>query len=376
MEQIVLNENDEIVMKLLYYFITKEGYSPIVLHGAKDEIWLEKLDGNYKIVRIVSNYIHNDEQLDFDLFKTKQIIKKIKKKTFSFNINTLSLFLNLGDNVHMDEREYNNVDCANIKKMNDLKKYQFIIDEFPTITKEMTMKEKGMELFLKITKDITNKNEQEAKKAEDVFTKRKPYITFILIAINAIIFVLSNINVDILNKLFLAPNIEGEYYRLITSVFTHYNAFHFLFNMYALYIVGPQIENFFGRIKYLIIYLGSGIIASLMSLTFLNGAGSLGASGAIFGLFGSLLYFGYHYRLYLGSILKSQLIPLILLNLMIGFIIPGIDNAAHIGGLVGGITLSMAIGVKYKSSNIDRVNGIILSVILVAFLIYTAFYTI
>lgn len=376
MEQIVLNENDEIVMKLLYYFITKEGYSPIVLHGAKDEIWLEKLDGNYKIVRIVSNYIHNDEQLDFDLFKTKQIIKKIKKKTFSFNINTLSLFLNLGDNVHMDGREYNNVDCANIKKMNDLKKYQFIIDEFPTITKEMTMKEKGMELFLKITKDITNKNEQEAKKAEDVFTKRKPYITFILIAINAIIFVLSNINVDILNKLFLAPNIEGEYYRLITSVFTHYNAFHFLFNMYALYIVGPQIENFFGRIKYLIIYLGSGIIASLMSLTFLNGAGSLGASGAIFGLFGSLLYFGYHYRLYLGSILKSQLIPLILLNLMIGFIIPGIDNAAHIGGLVGGITLSMAIGVKYKSSNIDRVNGIILSVILVAFLIYTAFYTI
>lgn len=376
MEQIVLNENDEIVMKLLYYFITKEGYSPIVLHGAKDEIWLEKLDGNYKIVRIVSNYIHNDEQLDFDLFKTKQIIKKIKKKTFSFNINTLSLFLNLGDNVHMDGREYNNVDCANIKKMNDLKKYQFIIDEFPTITKEMTMKEKGMELFLKITKDITNKNEQEAKKAEDVFTKRKPYITFILIAINAIIFVLSNINVDILNKLFLAPNIEGEYYRLITSVFTHYNAFHFLFNMYALYIVGPQIENFFGRIKYLIIYLGSGIIASLMSLTFLNGVGSLGASGAIFGLFGSLLYFGYHYRLYLGSILKSQLIPLIFFNLMIGFIIPGIDNAAHIGGLVGGITLSMAIGVKYKSSNIDRVNGIILSVILVAFLIYTAFYTI
>lgn len=376
MEQIVLNENDEIVMKLLYYFITKEGYSPIVLHGAKDEIWLEKLDGNYKIVRIVSNYIHNDEQLDFDLFKTKQIIKKIKKKTFSFNINTLSLFLNLGDNVHMDGREYNNVDCANIKKMNDLKKYQFIIDEFPTITKEMTMKEKGMELFLKITKDITNKNEQEAKKAEDVFTKRKPYITFILIAINAIIFVLSNINVDILNKLFLAPNIEGEYYRLITSVFTHYNAFHFLFNMYALYIVGPQIENFFGCIKYLIIYLGSGIIASLMSLTLLNGVGSLGASGAIFGLFGSLLYFGYHYRLYLGSILKSQLIPLIFFNLMIGFIIPGIDNAAHIGGLVGGITLSMAIGVKYKSSNIDMVNGIILSVILVAFLIYTAFYTI
>jgi len=83
MEEIIINKNDEIVMKLLHYFITEVGYSPIILHGAKDEIWLEKLDGNYQIVRIVSNYIHNKEQLDFDLYRTKQITKKIKKKTFS-----------------------------------------------------------------------------------------------------------------------------------------------------------------------------------------------------------------------------------------------------------------------------------------------------
>jgi len=70
MEQIALNNNDEMVIKLLHYFITEKGYSPIVLHGAKDEIWLENLTGNYQIVRIVSNYIHNDEQLNFDLFKT------------------------------------------------------------------------------------------------------------------------------------------------------------------------------------------------------------------------------------------------------------------------------------------------------------------
>ena len=55
---ITLNKNDEIVMKLLHYFITIQGYSPVVLHGAKDEIWLEKSDADYKIVRIVSNYIN------------------------------------------------------------------------------------------------------------------------------------------------------------------------------------------------------------------------------------------------------------------------------------------------------------------------------
>ena len=79
MEEVRLEKNDELVMKLLHFFITEQGYSPIVLHGAKTEIWLENLDENYQIVRIVSNYIHNDEQLNFDLFRTQKIVNKIKK---------------------------------------------------------------------------------------------------------------------------------------------------------------------------------------------------------------------------------------------------------------------------------------------------------
>ena len=78
---ITLDKNDEIVMKLLHYFITEQGYNPVILHGAKDEIWLENTDGEYQIIRIVTNYIHNDEQFDYDIFKTKQIMKTIKKKS-------------------------------------------------------------------------------------------------------------------------------------------------------------------------------------------------------------------------------------------------------------------------------------------------------
>ena len=75
MSYAVDKNHEEIVMKLLHYFITDKNYNPVVLHGAKDEIWLENLNSEYKIIRIVSNYIHNDEQLDYDLFKTKQIMK-------------------------------------------------------------------------------------------------------------------------------------------------------------------------------------------------------------------------------------------------------------------------------------------------------------
>ena len=375
MEQIVINKNDELVMKLLHYFITEMGYSPIVLHGAKDEIWLEKLDGDYQIVRIVSNYIHNNDQLNFDLFRTRQIMKQIKKKTFSFNMNTLSLFVNLGDNVDINQYLHtDNIDCASIQTIQDFNKYSFITESFPTITNKTTFKEKGADLFLKITGEITKKNEQESIKAEEVFKVKRPYITYALLVINTIIFFLVHWNPQLLNNLVLLKNINSEYYRIITAAFTHYDIFHLLFNMYALYVIGSQIESFFGKKKYMIIYLFSIITSGLMSITFMpNNGASLGASGAIFGLFGSLIYFGYHYRLYLGTVLRSQVIPLIIFNLLLGFMITGVDNAAHIGGLIGGILISMACGVKYKSTKSERINGCILSIILLTFLTYISF---
>src|SRR5574344_1154269 len=97
-----LDRKNLIVMKLLHYFITERNYNPIVLQGADDEIWLENMDEEYKIIRVVSTYLHNDEQLDFDLFKTKKIAKKIKRKTFSLTMNVLSIYIDLGDNVHLD----------------------------------------------------------------------------------------------------------------------------------------------------------------------------------------------------------------------------------------------------------------------------------
>lgn len=375
MDQIIVTKNDELVMKLLHYFITEKGYNPIILHGAKDEIWLENLNEEYEIVRIVSNYIHNDEQLNTDLFRTKQIVKKIKRKTFSFKMNTLSLFVNLGDSVNMNNISYSNIDCANLKSIKDIKNYTFITENYPTITNEINSKEKGMELFMKITEDINKKNIETSNKAEDVFSKKTPYITYILIFINILFYVLSVISNSFYNSMVLNPSkiLNGEYYRLLSCIFMHGGIIHLLCNMYCLYVIGPQVESFFGKIKYIVIYLLSGIIGSLMSLSITNSI-SLGASGAIFGLLGSILYFGYHYRVYLSQAIKSQIIPIIVLNLFLGFMLNGVDNAAHIGGLIGGVLASMMAGVKYKSSTMEKVNGLILTIIFTLFLIYLGFF--
>ena len=166
---------------------------------------------------------------------------------------------------------------------------------------------------------------------------------------------------------------EGEFYRLFTCIFLHAGILHLICNMYSLYVIGPQIESFFGKWKFSFIYLLSGICGSLLSMTFNINYISVGASGAIFGLLGSMLYFGYHYRTYLGNVVKSQIIPIIILNLIIGFSVSGIDNFGHIGGLIGGVLASMIVGVPDKENKIDRTNGIIITVIYIAFLCYLTF---
>ncbi len=385
---ITLNKNDEIVMKLLHYFITIAGYNPVILHGAKDEIWLENSDADYKVVRIVSNYIHNDEQLDFDIFRTQQILKRIRRKMFSFSMETLSIFINLGENVNLKDKDFDNVKCAQIRTIKDLSKYSFIIDSFPNILEVENVKEEGIELFIKLTDDINKKNMEETKKAEDVFTVKRPIVTYILIAICTLLYLITgiksnnlfDINLNVLYDYGALVNFNmmdknpSELYRLITSLFLHAGLIHFLCNMYSLYIIGREIESFFGRIKYIIIFIMSGIIGNLLTMPFMQDRViSIGASGAIFGLLGSLLYFGYHYRVYLSSALRNQIVPIIVLNLLIGISISGINNFAHIGGLIGGVLVTKAVGVKYKSTDSDVVNGIVMTLIFVAFLSYLAF---
>ena len=169
---------------------------------------------------------------------------------------------------------------------------------------------------------------------------------------------------------------NGDYYRLITSGFLHIGIIHLLCNMYSLYLIGPTIEHFFGKLKYIIIYLFSIIMGSLFAMLFQgNSTISAGASGAIFGLLGALLYFGFSYRGYMGNKVINEVLSVILINLFIGFSISGISNAAHIGGLIGGFLISNMLGAEVvEVDKKGRINGFILTLILTVFMIYLCFF--
>lgn len=376
--ELMQDEKNVLTMKLLHYFITEKNYNPIILQGVDNEIWLENLDAPCKVIRIVSGYIHNDEQYEFDVFKTKRILNKIRKKTFSFNVNVMSFFLDMGDNVTEDINTNSKLMGIKINDESDIEKSDLVKSLFPDLSQKLVYSEDGIELFAKITNDINEHNMKDAEKVEKVFKDKGPYITYVLMGINVLLYLVPILlgNYEyIINKYCIhGPSIRiGEYYRLLTGMFLHGSIMHLFFNMYALYVIGSQIENYFGRIKYLIIYLFAGVMGALFSMIFNGNVLSIGASGAIFGLMGSLLYFGYHYRVYLGNVLKTQLIPLILFNLLLGFILSGVDNFAHIGGLIGGILITKSVGVKDKNSTFDRINGLIITTIFTLVILYVAF---
>lgn len=384
MSNVLIRKNDQVMMSLVHYFVTKENYAPINVQGVKDEIWLENLNGPYRIIRISCNSIINEEQFEFDIFKMKHIMRQIKKKTMSFKINALNICLDLSKKV--DEGNIKNIETIRVEDIKDIYNSEDIVRNFPSIKNELLETDDGLELIINVTNDINEKTEKENEKFNDVFSPKRIIFTNIISLICILMYVIVgiygnnffNFDANVLAK-FGANNIllvkNGEIWRLLTCSFLHVGLIHLVVNMYSLRVIGPSVEGLIGKGKFVFIYLISAISASLMSLVFVDSnIVSVGASGAIFGLMGALLYFGYHYRLYLNDAIKTQIIPVILFNLIIGFMMPGIDNGAHIGGLIGGYLATMAIGIKNKSEKKDMINGWIVLILYLAFLSYIVFF--
>lgn len=377
MEQIVINDKEVVVMNLVHYFVTEKNYNPVVVHGINDEIWLENMDYEYKIIRIVSRYIHNNEQLDFNKYRGRQIVKKLKMKTLSFKMKMLSIYTDYGDNVTNREDNNDKDTSIFINNINDIEKNPLVLEVFPDIVEKTQHDEKGIELLFKITDDINGTNERKNKKMEKIFSSKKPIVTWIIIALCIIMFFVSGMGYDTYTLVKYGANFSGlvrngELYRLVTYMFLHAGIVHIGLNMYSLYIVGPRVEDFFGKWKYALIYFISGICGGLLSIGFTPNVVSVGASGAIFGLFGALIYFGYNYRGYIGAMIRSQIVPIVIYNLFMGLFIPGIDMWGHVGGLIGGILTANMVGtIENKKYNI---SNIVLLVVYMAFLIYLGIY--
>lgn len=185
---------------------------------------------------------------------------------------------------------------------------------------------------------------------------KKQKCTILLIAINVILFLFlsfSGMTEDAEYMLehgamYVPYMMEGnEYYRLFTSMFLHFGMDHLANNMVMLAAIGWNLEYEIGKIKFLIIYLASGLAGNLLSafgdVIIGEYAVSAGASGAVFGIIGALLYVVIRNRGRIGTISGRGLVLMIILSLYYGFTSSGVDNLAHIGGLVTGFILGVLL---------------------------------
>jgi rhomboid protease GluP len=149
--------------------------------------------------------------------------------------------------------------------------------------------------------------------------------------------------------------LAGQIWRLVTPIFLHIGVLHLAFNSYAIYVIGPQIECFFGPSRFLSIYLLSGIYGVLLSFA-LSAAPSAGASGAIFGLIGTQAVFFYRYRDAFGERGRRQLystLMVIAFNMVLTFSASRIDVWGHIGGLIAGAVLGWSLTPHYALAATD-----------------------
>lgn len=234
--------------------------------------------------------------------------------------------------------------------------------------------------------------EKEIKDAEEVdkamnLSGSNLYVTYGIIAINIIIFTLMAVNgagIFDPNGLvhikwgsnFTPLTLTGDWWRLVTSVFIHFGIIHLVMNMYCLYMVGVYLEPMLGKTRYIGAYLCTGVLASVVSLWWhTDGINSAGASGAIFGLYGLFL-----------ALLTTKLIPesvrntqlkniglFVVYNLVYGMK-GGVDNAAHIGGLLSGFIAGYLYAISIKKERQEQKAAWVLPLIIIGTIGTAAFF--
>ena len=218
---------------------------------------------------------------------------------------------------------------------------------------------------------------------------RSNHFTMIFIGVNVGVFVLmclaggfsvTSVDPEVLRGFGAKQNDliaeQHQYWRLITSIFIHIGFIHLFLNNYALWIIGQEIEQIYGSARFVVLYLVTGVIGSVGSYVFNPQATSAGASGAIFGLFGVMATFAFRYRKEIPKMLSREIrrrvLPIIAINLVFGFSVRIVDNAAHIGGLLSGIALALVVPYMRPNERITprvwrALQTVCLVVILVSF---------
>lgn len=363
--------------RLAHFFINDLEYRLINLSKNQKELWLEKTENKKaQVIRLLQHNLDWGNWLQHDLERTALNGENIRKQIVKGKLNVTNIYVTAYppvddyefriDKPYIHPNKKTIVSSTLIENAMTEEKIQQIAAEFG---KPMNNNLGDIELLKKETLETAV---NRAKSERALFDYGKPFFTYFFIALQVIVFFVmellgsstdSNTLIQFGAK-FNPLILEGEWWRFLTPIFLHIGFAHLLMNTLALFYIGVAVERIYGRIRFLFIYLIAGFGGSLASFLFSPNL-SAGASGAIFGCFGALLYFGMIYPKLFFRTMGVNIFVVLGLNLVFGYTVPGIDNAGHLGGLVGGF---LATGIvhfpkkkKVKLQSLFLVLSIILS---------------
>ncbi|SFJ20847.1 rhomboid protease GluP [Halobacillus dabanensis] len=340
--------------KLTYDLVVAQDFQVLNLNTERGEIWLEKEhEWQTHVIRLTHKQMNWRNELRRDLEKTYRQLTQNKKLFRGGKVKLHSFYISEYPPVEEWEDVTEHISSSKLpvhvyylddenKKENLVPFYDLFQMEVPIVDFEVG--ETEIEAMLPYLKhQIVKQQQEQRKRVMSIFDYGKPRVTYFLLAINILIFLYIEWVGESTSVLTLIEYgakynpaiIDGEWWRIATSMFLHIGVLHLFMNMFALFYLGTAVEKLYGTWRFVFIYMLSGLFGGVASFM-LNPHVAAGASGAIFGLFGALLFFGVQYKQLFFRTMGWNLIFIVCLNIAFGLLVPQVDNGAHIGGMIGG----------------------------------------
>lgn len=383
--------------KLTDYFINQHGFDIVFIDNKHAEVWLQRKKRKQNhVIRLTNQEFDWKNQLKTDIDRMFHNSKKLAKLFLGRNIELHNVYVtkqapvddweNLKETKKIKQGKFSHRHTYYLDEKNRKEELERLFQKTAVDPIEINLPRNVLEMeritqYLKLS--ILGEFQQIQSTSTKVFQYAKPIYTYVLLVINVLMFLLlefkgGSTSTDTLMRYGAKYNpaiLDGEWWRIISSMFLHIGFLHLLMNMLALHIVGSLVERIYGGKRFLFIYFSAGILGGITSFAF-SPQLAAGASGAIFGLFGALLFFGIHHRRIFFQTMGWNIIVIIAFNIIFGFVVQQIDNGAHIGGLIGGLFASGVVFFPKKKQVKQQLLAILgYVVILITLLLYGVFET-
>lgn len=337
------------------------------LSEKQNEVWLEKsVKRTAYVVRIKQQTYDWANQLKQDQDELTESLKRFRGRLVGKEIKAHNVYISEFPPVddwnarleptHLKDRKsitiyHHYITDERTEKINTLYQQLHLHEPSFALPSELEMEQSIYEL----KRSMKRRHQNNQQQLQQVFSFGKPMLTYLLIFLNLLVFAWLESQGGSTNTLTLIQYgakynpaiIDGDWWRILSSMFLHIGFIHIGMNMLALYYLGNPVERMYGTTRFAVIYFVSGIIGGITSFA-LTPSVAAGASGAIYGLFGALLFFGVVHKKLFYQTMGPNLLWIIALNIVFSFSIPQVDMGAHLGGLLGGFLASAVVHFPQK----------------------------